>query len=83
MITLLSMLIRITKGGMVVFEYMIKIKSIIDDFALINNCFSDEELITHTLNGLEDEFKELTTTIRVHDSTIIFEDFYKKYLIRR
>lgn len=83
MITLLSTLIRITKGGMVVFEYMIKIKSIIDDLALINNCFSDEELITHTLDGLEDEFKELTTTIRVHDSTIIFEDFYKNYLIRR
>jgi hypothetical protein len=46
------MLIRITKGGMVVFEYMIKIKSIIDDLALINNRFSDEELITHTFNGL-------------------------------
>jgi chromosomal replication initiation ATPase DnaA len=51
---------------------MIKIKSIIDDLALINNRFSDEELITHTFNGLEDEFKKLTTTIRVHDSTIIF-----------
>jgi len=72
MITLLYMLIRITKGGMVVFEYMIKIKSIIDDLALINNRFSDEELITHTFNGLEDEFKKLTTIIRVHDSTIIF-----------
>jgi len=83
MITLLSMLIRITKGGMVVYEYMIKNKSIIDDLTLINNHFSDEELITHTLNGLEDEFKELTITIRIHDSTIIFEDFYKNYLIRR
>lgn len=83
MITLLSMLIRITKEGMVVFEYMIKIKSIINDLTLINNRFNDEELIAHALNGLEDEFKKLTTTICVHDSTITFEDFYKNYLIRR
>ena len=59
---------------------MTKIKSIIDDLALIDHPMSDEEIITHTLNGLQDEFQELTADVRVHDSTISFEDLYEKLL---
>ena len=59
---------------------MTKIKGIVDDLALIGHPMSDEEIISHTLNGLQDEFKELTAAIRVRDSTISFEDLYDKLL---
>ena len=61
-------------------DYMTKIKGVIDDLALIGHPMSDEEIISHTLNGLQDEFKELTATVRVRDSTISFEDLYEKLL---
>ena len=59
---------------------MTKIKGVIDDLALIGHPMSDEEIISHTLNGLQDEFKELTAAVRVHDSTTSFEDLYDKLL---
>ena len=52
----------------------------IDDLALIGHPMTDEEIISHTLNGLQDEFKELTNVVWVRDLTISFEDLYDKLL---
>ena len=80
MLTLLTSLMRTTKAGITVSDYMTKIKSLIDDLALIGHPMSDEEIISHTLHGLKDEFRELTVAVRVQDSTITFEDLYDKLL---
>ncbi|KAJ0047752.1 hypothetical protein Pint_17091 [Pistacia integerrima] len=80
MLTLLTTLMTTTKEGISVSEYMMKIKSVIDDLALIGHPMSDEEIIGHTLNGLQDEFKELTAAVRVRDSPVRFEDLYDKLL---
>ena len=61
-------------------EYMNKDKSIIDDLDLIGHLLSDVEIIAHTLNGLVDEFKELTTAICVRDTPITFKALYDKLL---
>lgn len=39
---------------------------------------SDEEVIVHTLNGLGDDYKELTVAIRAYDSSMSFEELYNK-----
>ncbi|KAK0578475.1 hypothetical protein LWI29_011031 [Acer saccharum] len=39
-----------------------------------------KEIMAHTLNGLTDEFKELTAAVRVRDSPISFEDLHDKLL---
>ena len=80
MLTLLTSLMRTTKAGLTVSDYMTKIKGVVDDLTLIGHPMSNEELISHTLNGLQDEFKELTAAVRVRDSTISFEDLYDKLL---
>ncbi|KAJ0010071.1 hypothetical protein Pint_33341 [Pistacia integerrima] len=80
MLTLLTTLMTTTKEGIIVSEYMMKIKSVIDNLALIGHPMSDEEIIGHTLNGLQDEFKELTAAVRVRDSPVSFEDLYDKLL---
>lgn len=80
MLTFLTTLMRTTKEGLSISEYMTKIKSVIDDLTMIGHSMSDEEIIGHTLNGLQDEFKELTAVVRVRGSTITFEDLYDKLL---
>ncbi|KAK2638349.1 hypothetical protein Ddye_026144, partial [Dipteronia dyeriana] len=45
-------------------DYMNKMKNIVDDLALIGHPLSDTEITGHILNGLVDEFKELTAAVR-------------------
>lgn len=60
---------------------MTKMKSLVDDLALIGHPLSEAKIMAHTLNGLiDDEFKELMVAIRVCDSPISFEDLYDKLL---
>ncbi|KAL5807472.1 hypothetical protein ACOSQ4_030205 [Xanthoceras sorbifolium] len=59
---------------------MSRVKSLVDDLALIGHPLNDAQIMSYTLNGLVDEFKELTATIRVHDTPISFEDLYDKLL---
>ena len=80
MLSLLSTLMNTKKEGKSVATYMSKIKGIVDDLTLIGHPLSNAEIMAHTLNGLADEFKELTAAVRVRDSPISFEDLYDKLL---
>jgi hypothetical protein len=70
MLSLLTTLIIIKMEGIVLTRYMNKVKSVIDDLALIIHLLSDVEIIARTLNGLVDKFKELTVTIHVNNSLL-------------
>lgn len=63
-------------------RYMNKVKSIIDDLALIVHFLSDVEIIAHTLNDLVDEFKELTVTIHVNDTLLYLRISMTNFLIK-
>ena len=45
---------------------------------MIGHSLSNEEVLVHILNGIGDKYKELTTTIRAHDSPISFKELYNK-----
>ncbi|CAL9193253.1 unnamed protein product [Musa hybrid cultivar] len=64
--------------GSTISDYLQLIKVIIDDLALIGHFLCDEEVVIHTLNGLDTDYKELAVAIRARDSPISFEDLYDK-----
>jgi len=82
MLSLLTALIIIKIEGLVLARYMDKVKSIIDDLALIVYFLSDMEIIAHTLNGPVDEFKELTVTIHVNDTLLYLRISMTNFLIK-
>ena len=47
---------------------------------MIGHSLCDEEIIIHALNGLRDDYKELTATIRARDTLVSFEDLYDKLI---
>ena len=73
MLSLLTILMSTKREGTSVSDYMTKIKSIVNNLALISHPLSNVEIIAHTLNGLGNEFKELKVSIRVRESLITFE----------
>ena len=67
------MFINTTKDCKSIVEYMQAIKKIVDDLALIGYPLSEDELIIHALNGLDNDFKEINATIWAKDSLVTFE----------
>ena len=67
------MFINTTKDSKSIAEYMQTIKTIADDLALIGYPLSEDELIIHVLNGLDNDFKEINATIWAKDSPVTFE----------
>lgn len=54
---------RYTKGTKFVIEVLQGIKSIAHELPIVTTPMDDDDVIIHTLNGLEKECKEVTTAI--------------------
>ncbi|CAI9766814.1 unnamed protein product [Fraxinus pennsylvanica] len=80
MLSIMSSLMSNKKEGKTVATYMSNVKGLVDELALIGHPLNDAQIISYTLNGLGDEFKELTAAVRVRDTPISFEDLYDKLL---
>ncbi|KAL5773759.1 hypothetical protein ACOSP7_013406 [Xanthoceras sorbifolium] len=80
MLYLMSYLMSKKKEGKTVAAYMSRGKSLVDDLALIGHPLNNAQIMSYTLNGLVNEFKELTAAVRVRDTPISFEDLYDKLL---
>ena len=59
MLSLLDTLMKLTKKGKTVAEYVHGIKTIIDDIDLMGPPLNDGEIVVHILNGLGHEYKDL------------------------
>ncbi|CAI8600779.1 unnamed protein product [Vicia faba] len=68
----------ITKGNSFVSTYLHSIRNIADELALIGHPIDNLEMVIHSLNGLGSTFRDFTTTIRTHDSSIAFNELYDK-----
>ncbi|CAA2975919.1 Hypothetical predicted protein [Olea europaea subsp. europaea] len=68
------------KKGKIVVAYMSSVKSLVDDLALIGHPLNDAQIMSYTLNGFAEEFKELTAEVHVHNTPITFADLYDKLL---
>ncbi|KAH0678910.1 hypothetical protein KY284_019995 [Solanum tuberosum] len=76
--SLRDQLTRLTKDSQPVTEYLQNIIS--DELSTAGAPVTKSELIVKILSGLGPEFREISTVIRVHDSTITYEELYEKLL---
>ncbi|WJZ98094.1 hypothetical protein VitviT2T_016647 [Vitis vinifera] len=63
MLSLHNILMKTTKGSQSIVEYTQTIKIITDDLALMGYPLSEDEIILHVLNGLGNDFKEISAAI--------------------
>ena len=64
--------------GRSVGDYLQFMKSIADELALAQAPVAEEDLVIFILNGLNSEFKEISTAIRARESDISFEELHDK-----
>ncbi|KAL9459434.1 hypothetical protein AB3S75_002769 [Citrus x aurantiifolia] len=75
---LAEQLTLINRGSQPVTDYLATIRDIADELALIGAPIPNQYLITHTLNGVGTEFKELATAVRARDTVISFDELHDK-----
>ena len=67
-----GVLTNVVKGTQTVTEYMQHVKSIADELAMLDAPENSEDLTVKILNGLGDEFRDISSAVRARDSTISF-----------
>ena len=54
---------KISQEGTLIVDYMQTIKGIVDALSMVGHLLCDVEIVAYILNGLNNNFKELTLTI--------------------
>ncbi|KAI9192565.1 hypothetical protein LWI28_024808 [Acer negundo] len=75
-----GVLTNITKGTQSITEYMQHAKSIADELAMLDARENSEDLTVKILNGLGDEFRDISSAVCALDSPITFEELYEKLI---
>ena len=75
-----SQLKMITKGSDSVTAFLQSIKAKADELALLGAPLDAEDLTDKILDGLGDEYKELTRDVQARDTPITFEELHEKLL---
>ncbi|KAL9451630.1 hypothetical protein AB3S75_013236 [Citrus x aurantiifolia] len=75
---LAEQLTLINRGSQPVADYLATTHDITDELALIGAPIPNQYLITHTLNGMGTEFKELAAAVRARDTVISFDELHDK-----
>ena len=78
MLSLRNIMMKTTKGSQSITEYMQTIKIITNDLAFMGYPLSEDEIILHVFNGLDNDFKEISAAIRARDSPVTFEELHDK-----
>ncbi|KAL5775875.1 hypothetical protein ACOSP7_013432 [Xanthoceras sorbifolium] len=77
---LTEQLISISRGTQPVADYLATVQSLTDQLAMIGEPVPNRNLVLHTLNGLDSEFKELFAAVRARDTVINFDELYDKLI---
>ncbi|KAI9186972.1 hypothetical protein LWI28_022943 [Acer negundo] len=75
-----GVLTNITKGTQSITKYMQQAKSVADELAMLDAPENPEDLTVKILNGLGDEFKDISSVVRARDTAISFEELHEKLL---
>nr|KJB10734.1 hypothetical protein B456_001G219800 [Gossypium raimondii] len=71
---------RVIKGLKGVFQYLLEIKMISDELAIVGAPISYEELTVNILSGLNSDFKKVSASIRTCDTPVEYEVLFKSFL---
>jgi len=58
------------------YEYLHGIKALSDELAIINSPLNDDDIVIHTLNGLDTEYHEIIAALRARENPIGFDDLH-------
>ncbi|OMO75963.1 Reverse transcriptase, RNA-dependent DNA polymerase [Corchorus capsularis] len=75
---IMSLKKKLVQGNKSIAEFLQDMRSTADTLAMAQSPVFNENLILFTLNGLNLEFRELSTAIRARDTEISFEELHDK-----
>ena len=70
----------IHKGTQTITDYLQHAKTIADELAMLNAPIDNEDLILKILGGLDEDYKDLCSAIRVRDNPITFDELHEKLI---
>jgi hypothetical protein len=65
---------------MPVTDFLHSVKARVDELAILGAPMDKEDLIEKIFDGLGDEYNELVHAVQAHDTSITFDELYKKLL---
>lgn len=69
-----------SQGFRSITEYMTDIKGTSDEFTLIDNPVSNDDITLYIINGLSNDFKELSAVFRTQETSVFFDELYEKLI---
>jgi hypothetical protein len=61
-------------------KYLQGIKAISDELSIIDHPLDETDLVIHTLNGLTNEYREISAALRSRESPIVFSELHEKLM---
>ncbi|KAD6454563.1 hypothetical protein E3N88_09269 [Mikania micrantha] len=77
-ISLRAKLATTTKGNKPVADYLREMKSIADELALAQKPVDEDDLVIHIITHLGDDYKQVTTAVKMRDTPVTFSDLFEK-----
>lgn len=71
---------NLTKGTQSITKYLQSIRTIFDKFIMFNTSPDHEEFILQILGGIDDDYKDLYSTLLIHESPITFNKLHEQLL---
>jgi hypothetical protein len=71
---------NITKGTLIVTDFLYSIKACADELAILGVPMDEEDLTEKILDGLDDEYNELVHVVQARDTLITFDELHEKIL---
>ena len=75
-----GMLTNVTKGTQSITEYMLHVKNVVDELAMVDSLENLEDLTIKIPNGLGDEFKDISSVVHTRDTAIFFEELHEELI---
>ena len=67
-----------SQGSRSITDYLNDVKGATDELALIDNPVSNDEITLYVINGLSNDFKEISVALCTRETSISFEELYEK-----
>ena len=75
-----GVLTNVMKGTQSVSEYMQHVKSVADELVMLDAPENSEDLTVKILNGLGEEYKDISSAVKARETTISFEELHEKLI---
>ncbi|GFQ01835.1 retrovirus-related pol polyprotein from transposon tnt 1-94 [Phtheirospermum japonicum] len=68
------------KGNQTITQFLHGIKGTVDELALLGSTMDLEDIVLKVLNGLDDQYRELSNAIQARETLVSFDELHEKLL---